>query len=196
MRPFERSVTVWLHAYPRRWRLARAAEVAEVLADLSAPRARLVSLRAAVGLVGDGWATRWREHPPFWRWLAYCLVDRRLPAQFDGWVRDERTGPLTGIRSAALPFLGFLLLAAGVESGLRSLGWVTWTFATNPVTWWVWFAIALVQAVMRTNDREEWLAAYFPTATDAPGHFGPYTLLDPAGPSESSGRVMRQGSDA
>jgi len=196
MRPFERSVTVWLHAYPRRWRLARAAEVAEVLADLSAPRARLVSLRAALGLVAGGWATRWREHPPFWRWLAYHVAQRRLPAKYDGWVRDERVGLLTGLRSQALPLLGFLLLAAGVEGGLRYLGWVTWTFTTNPVTWWVWLAIALVQAVARTLDREEWLAAYFPTATDAPGHFGPYTLLDPVGPSESSGRVMRQGSDA
>jgi hypothetical protein len=196
MTPFDQSGALWLRAYPRRWRVVRSAEVTDVFASWAAPGARQLPARAVLGLVRDGWATRWREHPPFWRWLGYCLVQLRLPTASDDWVRDERTGLLTGLRTSALPFAGFVLLAAGVEGGLRHLGWVTWTFTTNPVTWWVWLAIALVQAVARTLDREEWLAAYFPTATDAPGHFGPYTLLDPAGPSESSGRVMRQGSDA
>ena len=197
MTPFERSVAFWLHAYPRRWRGARAAEVTVVLADLAAPGARLLSLRAALALVAGGWATRWREHPSFWPWLGYCLVQRRLPAEFDDWVRDERTGLLTGLRTSAVPFAGFVLLAAGVEGGLRHLGWVTWSFTTTPGIWWMWCAMALYFAVARAFRRQDWLEDYFPTAADAPGHFGPYTPLHGAGTSESAASgASTDGSDA
>ena len=196
MTPFERSVAFWLHAYPRRWRVARAAEVTVVLADLAAPGARLLSLRAALGLVAGGWVTRWREHPPFWRWLGYHVAQRRLPAELDDWVRDERAGLLTGLRSAALPFMGLAVVAAGVEGELRHLGWVAWTFTTTPLLWWVWLAIALVQAVARAVGREEWMEAYFPTAVDRPGHFGPYVPLKPAAPVVPAARAGTEPRDA
>jgi hypothetical protein len=115
---FERSVAFWLHAYPQRWRAVRSAEVTVVLADLAGPGSRWLGPRAALGLVRGGWATRWREHPPLGSSLGYYLRDRRLPAAFDHWVHDERSGVLTGFRSQALPLLGVVLLATAAEAAL------------------------------------------------------------------------------
>jgi hypothetical protein len=86
---FERSVARWLRAYPRRWRVARGAEMTAVLADLAEPGARRVGARTAAGLVRAGWATRWREHPPLGTYLAYRLFERRLPVRYHPWVRDD-----------------------------------------------------------------------------------------------------------
>ena len=69
MTPLERSVVFWLRVYPLRWRAARSAEVAAVLADLASPAPRRLHARAAIGLVRGGWATRWREHPPLGAYL-------------------------------------------------------------------------------------------------------------------------------
>ena len=196
MTPFERSVEFWLRAYPLRWRAARSAEVAAVLADLAGPAPHRLDARAALGLVRGGWATRWREHPPLGAYLRYRLVNWRLPAQFDGWVRDERAGHLIGLRSEALPFLCFVTLVAGGEGGLRHLGWVTWSVATRPEMWVIWAAIVLVRAIIRTVGPVAWLEVYLPTSTDAPGHFGPYVELHAHGTSGPAAPVMRHRGNA
>lgn len=97
---FERSVALWLHAYPRRWRRARAAEVTAVLADLARPGARRVDARTALGLVAGGLATRWREHPPPRAYLTYRLGGRHPGARWDGWLRDDVAGRLYPVRLA------------------------------------------------------------------------------------------------
>ncbi|MGW6131194.1 hypothetical protein ACWFNE_14315 [Cellulomonas sp. NPDC055163] len=97
---FERSVRRWLHAYPRRWRRARAAEVTAVLADLAGPAARHLDARTALGLVGAGLATRWREHPPPRVYLAYRLAGRHPGPAWDGWLRDDVDGRLYPARLA------------------------------------------------------------------------------------------------
>ncbi len=91
---FERSVHRWLRAYPRRWRTERADEVTALLADLAPPGATRLDARSAANLVREGWATRLRTRPPLHRWVAYRLFDRRLPARYRGWVRDDIEGSL------------------------------------------------------------------------------------------------------
>lgn len=97
---FERSVARCLHAYPRRWRRARGAEVTAVLADLAGPGARHLDARTALGLVAAGLATRWREHPPLRAYLAYRLAGRHPGPEWDGWLRDDVDGRLYPARLA------------------------------------------------------------------------------------------------
>lgn len=97
---FERSVRRWLHAYPRRWRRARAAELTAVLADVAGPAARHLDARTALGLVVAGLATRWREHPPPRVYLAYRLAGRHPGLAWDGWLRDDVDGRLYPARLA------------------------------------------------------------------------------------------------
>ena len=89
---FERSVQRWLRAYPRRWRTARGAEMTALLADLSEPGATRLDAASALGLVRSGWATRLRTRPPLHQYLAYRVLDRRLPAAYRGWARDDIDG--------------------------------------------------------------------------------------------------------
>ena len=102
---FERSVRRWLRAYPRRWRLRRADELVALLADLAAPGATRVDLRTAAGLVRSGWATRARTRPPLRHVLAYHLFDRRMPAQYRGWVRDDLEGASAPLRVLVTGFV-------------------------------------------------------------------------------------------
>ena len=116
---FARSAGFWLHAYPRRWRAARGEEVLGVLADLAAPGTRRLNARSAFDLVRGGWATRLREHPPFGAWLAYRLLDRRLPAHLP-WVRDDLDGPLYPARMAASAVALFVVMAVALDSLTRN----------------------------------------------------------------------------
>lgn len=97
---FERSVALWLRAYPRRWRRARGPELTAVLADLAGPDARRLDARTALGLVVAGLATRWREHPPPRAYLAYRLAGRHPGPEWDGWLRDDVDGRLHPARLA------------------------------------------------------------------------------------------------
>ncbi|KQY21788.1 hypothetical protein ASD16_13905 [Cellulomonas sp. Root485] len=148
---FERSVRLWLRAYPRRWRLRRADEMVALLADLAAPGATRVDLRTAAGLVRAGWATRARTRPPLRHVLAYRLVDRRVPAQYRGWVRDDLEGACAPLRvlvnvaavvlvvSVLLPLAtgdrphapstGAVAVMLGMSIGLLSRG--TWQLRTQ-----------------------------------------------------------------
>jgi len=121
-RRFDRAVTLCLHAYPPRWRAARAAEVTAVLADLAGPPPRRLDARAAAGLIRGGWATRWREHPPLRAYLAYRLLDRRLPARYRAWVRADIGGALFPLRSVLTRLSLMLLVFLVVPPVLAALG--------------------------------------------------------------------------
>ncbi|MGN8244683.1 hypothetical protein ACTHAM_001785 [Cellulomonas soli] len=95
---FERSVGRWLRAYPRRWRVARAAELTAVLADLAAPGATRLDLRSALGLLRSGWATRWRERPPIWVQVGYRWQVSVPAPRYRPWVRDDIEGTLFPLR--------------------------------------------------------------------------------------------------
>ncbi|GEA87811.1 hypothetical protein [Cellulomonas cellasea] len=108
--PFGRSTALWLRAYPRRWRTARAAEVTEVLRDLAEPGAGRVDARTALALVRSGWAERWRDHPPLGTYLRHRLLDRPLPPRWAGWQRDDVHGRLFPVRFALTRTVGIAIL--------------------------------------------------------------------------------------
>lgn len=121
---FERSVHRWLRAYPRRWRRERADEVTALLADLARPGATRLGIGSALGLVRAGWATRSRNRPPLRHALPYLLVDRRVPARYRAWVRDDIEGegsPLRVLLSAAA-VLATVLVVIPLASGGRPHG--------------------------------------------------------------------------
>lgn len=127
---FVRSVGRWLHAYPRRWRAARAGEITAVLADLAPPGARRLDLRSGLGLLAAGWATRWREHPPLLAYLGYVTLELRLDPRYRDWARDDIEGPWFVVRR-------WLVALAGV-------GAITWypvlrgdAPPTDLLRWWV-----------------------------------------------------------
>ena len=178
MTPFDRSVAFWLRAYPRRWRAARTAEITAVLTDLAEPGARRLDARAAAGLVRGGWATRRREHPPLGMWVRYYAFapgrTSRLPSQFDGWVRDERTGALTLVRACSLLFLAMCGILTGIEAAARGFGRIS---TTSMAVWAVWLAIAVWQAPVVGRRRHARIAAYFPRPPDPAMHFGNYVPM-------------------
>lgn len=104
---FERSAQFWMRAYPLRWRTTFGANLLSVLHDVTAPGAKRVPAREAVGIVRAGWALRWREHPPLKNWLAYRFIGIRLPARYRFWAMDDVLGPLYTLRANwfALPIL-------------------------------------------------------------------------------------------
>lgn len=112
---FARSASRWLRAYPRRWRTARADEVTALLADLAPDGARRLGVRAGLGLLRGGWATRWREHPPLLPWLGYTVLGRRLPTRYREWVQDDIDGPWVVVRRFLLTVVPALL---GVQVAL------------------------------------------------------------------------------
>lgn len=116
---FARSVRFWSRAYPRRWRAVRGDELLGLLADLTAPGAQRLDARSAADLVRAGWATRLREHPPLGPWLAYRLLDRRLPAHLP-WVRDDLDGSLYQARMAASAVALLVMMSVALDSLSRT----------------------------------------------------------------------------
>src|SRR6478736_4754206 len=114
---FVRSVGRWLRAYPRRWRVARGAEVTAVLADLAPAGARRLDLRSGLGLLVAGWATRWREHPPLLAYLGYVGLELRLDPRYRDWARDDIEGPWFAVRRWLVTFA-----VVGVIAWLPALG--------------------------------------------------------------------------
>lgn len=112
---FERSAAFWLRAYPRRWRVARGAEVTAVLTDLAPAGATRLDLRSALGLLRGGWATRWRERPPVRVLIGYRWFQTVPPGRYRAWVRDDIEGPLFPARDMAWrmsPLVAIYLLGA------------------------------------------------------------------------------------
>ena len=90
--PIERQAALWIRAYPRRWRQERGEELLGLVVELAGPQARHLGASAALDLVRGGWATRWREHPLPHTWLAYRLLDRRIPQAYRSWALDDIDG--------------------------------------------------------------------------------------------------------
>ena len=140
---FDLSARLWLRAYPRRWRVTYGSDLLGTLADLAPEGARTVPVREGLAVLRAGWALRWREHPPFWPWLGYRLVNRRLPARYRLWVIDDLLGPLYEARtmgiSMALVVIAMAVPGLVVEGSMPLRAWgmlvlwmcvVTWVSAT------------------------------------------------------------------
>ena len=107
----DRLLDLGLRAFPPRWRREYGAELLELSADLRSERASH-RLAEAAGLVRGGWAVRLRNRPPLRAWLAYRLLERPLPVQWHGWMRDDLEGRRLGLRLMALRAVPLLLIWA------------------------------------------------------------------------------------
>lgn len=119
----ERSARRWLAvAYPPRWRRTRGEELLGVTLDLTPPGASRLPLATGIDLVRGGTVARWRDRPTPGRWLAYRLLDVRVPPRYRAWVRDDIEGVLWPVRTwlpaMALPLLVMGLLVRPVDVGV------------------------------------------------------------------------------
>lgn len=144
----ERSARFWMRAYPRRWRTAFGDDLVGIVADVSDPDADRVSVREAVAVVKGGWALRLREHPPLLRWLAYRLMDIRLPLKYAHWVADDILGAFFVARKNVI-ILVWLPVWAAYLSG-------TWDW--NQALPFLWMYVALVVVVPLPFMRPVWLS--------------------------------------
>ncbi|WP_258724650.1 hypothetical protein [Cellulomonas sp. NS3] len=183
---FARSAALWLRAYPRRWRTARASELTEVLRDLAAPGAERVDARTALSLVRSGWATRRRSHPPLGAYLRYRLLDRPLPPRWEGWQRDDVHGRLFPVRFALTRTVGIAVLLGLLSLVERGTGWDL----VDPrvtVLYLVGFPIALTLLKAITHRRP----VPVPERDDL-GPFLPYVPLTPEPPRAPRGSRRRR----
>lgn len=102
-----------LHAFPRRFRTARAEELRATAAD-AADAGLGLDARALLDIVLAGWRERARTRPPLGAFLGYRFLDRRLPPRWHRWVIDDVTGWI-GFRAMLwmLPLLAPLWFATG-----------------------------------------------------------------------------------
>lgn len=88
-----------LRAFPKRFRTARAEEMRGVFADAAdAGDTAVLGPRALVDLVVSGWRERLRTRPPLRVFLAYRLLEHRLPEPYHRWMFDDVTGAWFGLR--------------------------------------------------------------------------------------------------
>jgi hypothetical protein len=124
-RDAEGQLRLLLHAYPVAWREQRAEELIGTVAELLGENGR-VGWSLAVNIVLSGWRTRLREHPPLRLWLAYLLFDRRLPARWRPWVRQEILGRFLLLRRSLLNLSYVVIIFAVMQlavTGELGLPW-------------------------------------------------------------------------
>ncbi|WP_425954539.1 hypothetical protein [Xylanimonas sp. McL0601] len=158
--PFERSARFWLNAYPRRWRDLHGEELLGVLEDVARqddgslperlPRAEVL------GLVRAGWGLRWRERPPFWRWLGYRLLDLRLPERYWWWVADDIRSPwFTPIQNLS-SLVPMMLSFAAVSLAMRTNPAPTEGVFAGPRYWLLFGAVSLVVGYLVRNSKRRY----------------------------------------
>ena len=108
-----RSIEFWMRAYPPRWRAARGEELLDLVVDLAGPETRRLGARAALDLLRGGWATRWREHPPFHTLLLYRIFEYRIPNAYRSWAQDDIDGSLYLLRRNLPIFLCVPVMLVG-----------------------------------------------------------------------------------
>lgn len=82
---------VALHAFPRRFRAARADELRSTAADAADAGVDL-GARALADVVLAGWRERARTRPPLGAFLAYRFLERPLEPRWHRWVVDDTSG--------------------------------------------------------------------------------------------------------
>ncbi len=108
MKTAPRRLRMVLHAFPRRFRAARSAEILATFEEAElAGDAHPYGMRALADVVIAGWAERLRSHPPLGPYLKYRLLDSRLDARWHRWMLDDVCSRWYGIRRAAFTSLTF-----------------------------------------------------------------------------------------
>jgi hypothetical protein len=100
-----------LRAYPRHWRETRENELLGVLRDSVPDRPRWPGARMLLDLVRGGWRTRARLHPPFWRWMGYRFLGRRVPAAWHDWTRRDINGRWWALRRLGIALAPMAILS-------------------------------------------------------------------------------------
>ncbi|MEP7111857.1 MAG: hypothetical protein ABI862_01205 [Ilumatobacteraceae bacterium] len=126
-----------MHAFPRRFRAQRSAEIEATFheADLAGDR-NAYGPKALIDVVLAGWGERTRTRPPIGRYLKYRLVGGRLEPRWHAWMFDDLDGwfPLRRAAWTGIPILVIVAAAWRASGGLMPL--------PPPVFWLVW-AIAM-----------------------------------------------------
>jgi hypothetical protein len=120
---YESRSRTLLRAYPRRYRTAREAELLATLLDAAEPGRNIPSLRDSWDVIRGGLLTRWHDHPPLLRWLAYRILDARLPYRWRWWVRDDVLGHAYVLRRLLNLLFMLMLMLTGIPNSL----WITLT---------------------------------------------------------------------
>jgi hypothetical protein len=97
-----------LHAFPRRFRTARGAEITATFSEAElAGDVRPYGARALADVVVAGWTERMRTRPPLGQYMTYRLLDGRLDPQWHRWMFDDVRGRFGVWRcaKAAIPLI-------------------------------------------------------------------------------------------
>ncbi|MEX0847552.1 MAG: hypothetical protein WD023_07215 [Ilumatobacteraceae bacterium] len=138
----DRRIEVALHAFPRRFRAVRGAELRATAADAADQGDDAYGWRALADVVVAGWRERHRTRPPLHTFVAY-RSGRRLQPRWHAWMLDDVAGWL-GLRLGLFtfglmfgPIVGFWLLGAAIgETGPVWRLFAAWAalFALSPLT--------------------------------------------------------------
>ena len=191
--PYEQRCLSLLRAYPPRYRAARGAELLGTLLDVATPGRDTPSIRESWDIIRGGLMTRWRAHPPVWRWLLYRTTGARLPYAYRWWARDDILGRWFGARnslgrlSVCYPiFIGALVGERAVYSVQNGVPYRSPLPDANG-WWWtaIVFAVFVLVPIPGLNKRNRRLALrkheFFPDGTPFEAASGtPPASLTPA----------------
>jgi len=123
-----------MHAFPRRFRTGRAAEIEATFheAELAGER-HPYGAQALTDVVIAGWRERARSRPPLGTYLKYRLLGGRLERRWHAWMLDDVRG-LFSVRRMVLPLMPMLFV---------------WTYLNRPVDWstpatLIWIAVVML----------------------------------------------------
>ena len=127
-----------LHAFPRRFRAQRCAEIESTFqeADLAGdPKA--YGTAALIDVVVAGWGERARTRPPLGAYLKYRLLAGRLDQRWHSWMFDDLGGWFPARRAAwtvsllALIWVAVWRVSDGAFALPESFFWLVWVIAAS-----------------------------------------------------------------
>jgi hypothetical protein len=127
-----------LHAFPRRFRAQRCAEIESTFqeADLAGdPKA--YGTAALIDVVVAGWRERARTRPPLGPYLKYRLLAGRLDQRWHSWMFDDLGGWFPARRAAwtvsllALIWVAVWRVSDGAFALPESFFWLVWVIAAS-----------------------------------------------------------------
>jgi len=126
-----------MHAFPRRFRTGRAAEIESTFheAELAGER-HPYGAQALTDVVNAGWRERARSRPPLGTYLKYRLLGGRLQLRWHAWMLDDVRG-LFSVRRMVLPLMPMLFVWTYLN---RAVDWSTWSSSATLI----WIAVVML----------------------------------------------------
>lgn len=156
----DRLLAAAIHAFPRRFRMSRGAEMQSTLADVvSADPRPTAQLHAALDLVLAGWALRRRTRPPLRQYLGHRIFGTRLQEQYhpwlfddlDGWFRYRQPGMIMTAVALVNVLMPFVLGGRPSDNPYLIWSFVIWTAAVVVVAQVPYFARRDRERILRKN---------------------------------------------